>query len=274
MGDDPGQFASVMNQQIKALINETEELVHIYNQRISHSPSLYQDYKESSLVRRRGALIDRRELRSNKTSALDSNVRSYILKVYRHMTIMTGTALAGTIGATYLVASIPSLPIWAFFLSILSLLGYLFSSHKHFFSISMALFNGMLLSVIVAAATAVSATAVPIAVGGTALIFFGFTAAAFFAPSESFLKYGGILISVLLATTFLAVISLFFAIPAMNMAISAMFIMIFSLFIGYDTQKMIKNAKSGANDYVGDAVSLFLDILRIFQELLLLRTGK
>jgi len=43
---------------------------------------------------------------------------------------------------------------------------------------------------------------------------------------------------------------------------------VFSLFIAYDTQRMIESARSGIADPISDALSLFLNLLNIFIRLL------
>ena len=259
------EFLSVLTDQLDGFVNETDAFFEIYNNLTNQSSGYLASHHYSSdslSLSEKVTSLDKKGFNS-----IDSRIRNHLLRVYRHLTLMSATALAGAITFYLSAGVILTIPI-AMVLSLISLFGYLFSTHKMFFSLSMSFFDGIFLGAFVAASSLISTTAAPIALAGTVLIFLVFTMAAVFAPSEAFLKYGGTLFSILIGAILASIVNLFFASARITAVLSPIFLVIFSIFVGFDTQKMIQRAKLGYTDYINDAVNLYYDLSNIFVELL------
>lgn len=102
----------------------------------------------------------------------------------------------------------------------------------------------------------------------TGAIFAGMTAVALLAPRGKLLALGGPLFGMLLGMIAISLFSMFYPTAFAHSILLYGGLLIFSLFISYDTQSMIERARCGNTDHVGDATSLFLNILNIFTRLL------
>jgi len=112
---------------------------------------------------------------------------------------------------------------------------------------------------------------------GTSAIFGGFSLAALRAKRRQFLTYGGPLIGCLfmvfgcsLAGILLPLIGV--TSPAILGALYNVNLygglVLFSIFISYDTQRMIEDYRAGDTDHVSPALSMFLNVINIFIRLL------
>jgi FtsH-binding integral membrane protein len=249
--------------QLSILKNETIVLMKLYNQ------SIIQTYNTSDVR-------DSYQYRSTNVTSLaardtnptlDPAVRDHLHKVYRHLLIMIATAGAGV--ASISLGLAPVAPLLISLLFLLSAIGFSFTSHKLVFSLSTAFFSGLMVGILTLAPAILAA--IPLALAGTAAIFLTFTVTALIAPSDAFLKWGGTLASVLLATILVSLFSIFFPVlvtSAFGTAITWISLVLFSVFVGYDTQKMIEKAKFGFTDYISDAYSLFLDFFNILMQIM------
>jgi len=143
---------------------------------------------------------------------------------------------------------------------------------------------GALLGMGIGPLVAMSAPGVVFAAAlGTSAIFAGFTIAALRAKRKSMLMLGGVLGGSLLMLIACAVASLVLPLvgvtsPAILGALHSINLYfglgIFSLFIAYDTQRMIEDFKAGDTDHVSPALSLFMNIINIFIRLLQIFSGR
>jgi len=112
---------------------------------------------------------------------------------------------------------------------------------------------------------------------GTSAIFGGFTLAALRAKRKAMLMLGGPLLGGLLLVLACSLAGLL--LPFLGVTSPAILgalyninlyggLAIFSLFISYDTQRMIEAYKSGDTDHVTPALSMFLNLINIFVRLL------
>jgi protein lifeguard len=107
------------------------------------------------------------------------------------------------------------------------------------------------------------------AIGLTAAIVFGLAVYAS-STKEDFTMKGGMFASALMALTIGSLISIFYRGEFFNLLLSVGFAGIFSCYLVYDLQ-MIMGSKSlsiSAEEYIFAALSLYVDIIRIFMELL------
>jgi len=104
------------------------------------------------------------------------------------------------------------------------------------------------------------------ALGGTGVIFFTLSAYVLL-TRKNFNAIGGFLFVGLIVAIVAVIANLFLKIPGLQLAISAALVLIFSGFILYDTSRIINN---GERNYIMATIALYLDIVNLFQNLLLL----
>jgi len=141
---------------------------------------------------------------------------------------------------------------------------------------SFAALEGLTFAPMIAQVMAVNPGAIAMALLGTGAIFAGFTAMSLVAKRGAMLKFGGPLIGSLLAIIVLQIAGWFFpalAPIAFNISLYGG-LGIFSLFIAWDTQRMIESAQEGKKDVVGDSLSMFLNVINIFIRLLSIFTRR
>ncbi len=102
------------------------------------------------------------------------------------------------------------------------------------------------------------------AMGATALIFFSLSAYVL-TTKKNFSFMGGFLMVGLIVALVAILANLFLQIPAMHLAINAVVVLLMSGFILYDTSNIIHG---GETNYLRATVSLYLNILNIFTNLL------
>jgi len=102
------------------------------------------------------------------------------------------------------------------------------------------------------------------AAGGTGAIFLGLSGYVL-TSRKDFSFLGGFLFIGLIVGILGGIGAAIFQIPSLQLAISAMMILLMSGFILYDTSRIIRG---GETNYVMATISLFLDILILFQHLL------
>ena len=102
------------------------------------------------------------------------------------------------------------------------------------------------------------------AAGGTGVIFLGLSGYVM-TSKKDFSFMGGFLFVGLIVAVLGMVGALIFSIPSVFLAISAMMVLLMSGFILYDTSRIIHG---GETNYVMATISLFLDIIILFQHLL------
>jgi len=207
--------------------------------------------------------------------AITPEVRDHLSKVYRLMTVGLGLTGVGSL----LGMVIPGLSMIGLIGSLAAIVGIIFVNRENitlrknlFYAIG--LFEGMFIAPLLA----VSAPGVILAAAvGTAAIFGGFTLAALKSKRSTTLMLAGPLLGglfLVFAAGLLHLLLPLFGVtnPAILAALYNINIYVglglFSLFITYDTKRMIENAKEGVADVVSDALNMFLNIINIFIRLL------
>lgn len=102
------------------------------------------------------------------------------------------------------------------------------------------------------------------AMGGTAIVTFALSAYAVTTKKDFSFLGGFIMVGMIIALVAI-VANLFFAIPALSLAISAGVVLLMSLFILYDTSRIVNG---GETNYIRATVGLYLSIYNIFVHLL------
>jgi modulator of FtsH protease len=104
------------------------------------------------------------------------------------------------------------------------------------------------------------------ALGGTGLTFF--ISSAYLLTTKKELSHWGKFLMIGLVVCIVAgLANFFFKMPAMQLAISTIMVFISTMLMMYDTSRIIHN---GEDNYIMATVSLYLDILMLFQNLLIL----
>ena len=107
------------------------------------------------------------------------------------------------------------------------------------------------------------------ALGGTGLIFFGLSGYVLTTRKDFSFMRGFLFVGLLVAIVAM-VLGIFVKIPGLQLAISAALVIIFSGYILYDTSRIINN---GERNYLLATIALYLDIVNLFQNLLILLGG-
>lgn len=102
------------------------------------------------------------------------------------------------------------------------------------------------------------------ALGGTAIVTFSLSAYAV-TTKKDFSFLGGFIMIGMIVALVAIVANLFFSIPALSLAISAGVVLLMSLFILFDTSRIVNG---GETNYIRATVSLYLSIYNIFIHLL------
>ncbi|MHA7878243.1 MAG: Bax inhibitor-1/YccA family protein [Saccharospirillum sp.] len=102
------------------------------------------------------------------------------------------------------------------------------------------------------------------ALGGTAVVTFSLSAYAV-TTKKDFSFLGGFIMIGMIVALVAIVANLFFSIPALSLAISAGVVLLMSLFILFDTSRIVNG---GETNYIRATVSLYLSIYNIFVHLL------
>lgn len=103
-----------------------------------------------------------------------------------------------------------------------------------------------------------------LAFGGTAAIFVSLAAYATVTKTD-YSGMGKYLFIALIALVVAGIANIFLGLPVLAAALSAIAIVIFSLYIVYDVQQIVNG---GETSYISATLSLYLDIINIFQSLL------
>lgn len=214
-------------------------------------------------------------------SVLTADVGQYLAKVYGTLGLTVGSAAAATVIGSMTSLGFafgPSSPMFYSIGAIIPIMAVSFSSPSAgpwrmaalqtsavMMGLGMAPFIGMI--------AAVNPAIVATALGGTGAIFGGFTLMALKARRRSALMLGGPLLGGMLGIMVLQLAPFVFdmspgALKALHSVYTYGGLGLFSLFIAYDTQRMIENARAGQKDVVGDALNMFLNLRGVFVMLL------
>ena len=107
------------------------------------------------------------------------------------------------------------------------------------------------------------------ALGGTGIIFFALSGYVLMTRKD-FSFMGGFLMVGLIVGLVAILANFFLKIPGFQLAISAVLVLVFSGMILYDTSRIINN---GERNYIMATIALYLDIVNLFQNLLILLGG-
>eukprot|EP01128_Nolandella_sp_AFSM9_P002617 TRINITY_DN12996_c0_g1_i1.p1 TRINITY_DN12996_c0_g1~~TRINITY_DN12996_c0_g1_i1.p1 ORF type:complete len:348 (+),score=93.41 TRINITY_DN12996_c0_g1_i1:80-1045(+) len=216
----------------------------------------------------------------SQEAAITPGVRKHLTKVYGTMMAGMGFAAVGAAGG--MVA--PGLAVVGMIGSLVGVLGVAFTD-KSKVTLRQNLFLGTagLMGLSLGPLLAASAPGVIFSAAlGTTAIFGGFTLAALRAKRKAMLMMGGPLLGGLLLVLFAGLGGMLLPfLGVTNPAVLAALyninlyggLAIFSLFISYDTQRMIEDYKNGDTDHVSPALSMFLNLINIFIRLLQIFRG-
>eukprot|EP00662_Eupelagonemidae_sp_cell21_P006698 gene6698-50812_t len=119
-------------------------------------------------------------------------------------------------------------------------------------------------------AARIDPTLILAAAGLTCMIFTCFTLAARYAKRRSYLYLGGFLGSCILGLIACSFLQIFFHWKVLHAMQLYGGLVVFSLYVVYDTQKMIEKAHMGVRDHLIDSLELFIDLMAIFRRVLII----
>eukprot|EP01120_Amphizonella_sp_Union-15-10_P001782 TRINITY_DN11927_c0_g1_i1.p1 TRINITY_DN11927_c0_g1~~TRINITY_DN11927_c0_g1_i1.p1 ORF type:complete len:335 (-),score=50.01 TRINITY_DN11927_c0_g1_i1:45-1049(-) len=218
------------------------------------------------------------EITGRQADAITPAVQRHLIRVY---SLLGATSLASAVGVGL---SLTVLPVTApvFFTALVFQIGGIVAisftnpertTLRTSLLVAIGLTSGMTLAPLIAMAIAVNPVIIMNAALGTLGIFAGFTATALLSKRRGLLMLGGPLLGGVIAVLVLGLLTMilpYFGI-ASPQVLSALYniylwlgLGVFSLFIAYDTQRMIESARAGLMDHVSDALGMFLNVLNVF----------
>ena len=217
--------------------------------------------------------------------ALSTGVVEHMRKVYATLAAGIGIAAGGSLFAmatplATMPAIIPGLA------AIVPLLGLMYTSkHTHSFALRAGLYaaftglSGVALAPLLLLALKVSPAIVPQALILTTALFGSMTALSLLAPRGAMLRWGVplgggviVLMGAGIASMFVPVTSAWY--PLLHGVQMYGGLTLFTLYVAYDTQKMIDEYEMGEDDHLKHAVDLFIDFKHIFMRILILLMGR
>eukprot|EP01062_Namystynia_karyoxenos_P008769 TRINITY_DN13099_c0_g1_i1.p1 TRINITY_DN13099_c0_g1~~TRINITY_DN13099_c0_g1_i1.p1 ORF type:complete len:307 (+),score=121.50 TRINITY_DN13099_c0_g1_i1:139-921(+) len=210
--------------------------------------------------------------RAPMVSGIEGEVRAYLQHVYL---LLTGLCTLAAVGC-FLQIQLRVHPLVTGLLSI-GLFFYVYCTRDQGMTKErigafggFGLCTGVSLGPLIQLALFVNAKLILVALGLTAGVFLCFTMAARYAKRRSFLYLGGLLGSCIMGLLVCALLQIFFNWPILRSAQLYGGLVVFSLYVTYDTQKMIEKAHLGARDHLFDALELFIDLVAIFRRILII----
>ena len=228
---------------------------------------------------------EREERTGTQWDALSSGTVDHMRKVYG--TLATGIGIAAGASlftmATPLVGIHPLIPGIASMVPLMGL--YYTSKHTHSMMFRTGLYaaftglSGVAMAPLLKFALAVSPAVVPQALLITTAMFGTMTALSLLAKPGATLRWGVPLAGGMLVLMGAGVASMFVPItsawyPLLHNVYLYGGLGLFTLYIAYDTQKMIDEYEMGEDDHLKHAVDLFLDFKMVFSRVLILLMGR
>jgi len=207
-----------------------------------------------------------------KTSALNQTVRHHLTQVYSTLAVALLTAAAGSIieittGFFYGILSIVALfglIIW------FALTNPADIKKRMGIFLGIAFTQGVLIAPLIQHTLHIDPAIVSTALLGTTVVFACFSGAALMAERRSYLYLGGLLSSGLSTLVLLSFLNLFFrSLFVFNIQLY-LGLVVFCGFVVFDTQLIVEKANLGDKDFVGHALELFIDFVKIFVRLLII----
>merc|ERR1712115_705676 len=115
---------------------------------------------------------------------------------------------------------------------------------------------------------------VPTAFMVTSVIFACFSGATLVAPDGKYLYLGGTLLSGLSTLMWLGFLNIFFRSQLLFQAHIWIGLAVCCGFIMFDTQLIIRKARSGDRDFIAHSLDLFIDFVQVFRKVLILLMQK
>mmetsp|Transcript_52431 Transcript_52431/g.161420 ORF Transcript_52431/g.161420 Transcript_52431/m.161420 type:complete len:272 (-) Transcript_52431:67-882(-) len=200
-------------------------------------------------------------------AALTPQVRQHMLRVYNLLALGVGSAGVGS-AAMMLTPLGKMIPYWLPMVGGFVPLLWLMWAPPASVQARLALFFAFTTLEGMTLAPLIKATMLKGVLGSalvlTAAIFVGFSAAALAAPRASMLALQGPLFGMLIGMVAISILNIFYPTAFAHSIVLYGGLAIFSLFVAVDTQAMIERASCGANDHVGDALQMFLNVVNIF----------
>jgi len=282
----PGRFQNLKKKRVEVLEREPEAPQQSVfgsqqqqaQQGFSQAPSAssmpsYMDQKE------------REQQQGTQWDALTHGAVAHMRKVYG--TLATGIGIAAGASlftmATPLVAVHPLIPSLAAVVPLMGL--YYTNKHTHSETMRVGLFaaftglSGVAMAPLLKFALAVSPMVVPQALLITTGLFGTMTALSMFAKPGATLRWGvplagGMVVLMMtgLGAMFVPVTSAWY--PLLHSVQLYGGLGLFTLYIAYDTQKMIDEYEMGEDDHLKHAADLFIDFKVVFSRVLMLLMGR
>lgn len=211
-----------------------------------------------------------------KTSKISDHAQKHLSKVYSTLLMMVLSALVGAYVCMAMVGEImPAVGLAAGLggMVVMFALACTRKSNKNLrFALLMGfgVLEGFSLSPLLQIAVEVDERIIATAFLGTATIFLCFSLAALTSKRRSFLYLGGILGSTLSMLCLAGLVNLFFR---STFLFTIELYVGLAMFIGYvlfDTQMIIESAENGNDDFIWDAMKLFIDLVGIFVRILII----
>jgi len=207
-----------------------------------------------------------------KTTALNQTVRQHLTKVYSTLAIALFAAAAGSVieiatgwfSGFFSFVALFGLVIWFAITEPANV------PKRLSLMLAIAFTNGINIAPLIGHTLHVNPAVVSTALLGTTLVFGCFSGAALLAERRSYLYLGGMLSSGVSLLVTLSFLNIFFhSLFVFNIQLY-LGLVVFCGFVVFDTQLIVERAALGDKDFVGHALELFIDFIKIFVRLLII----
>jgi len=213
-------------------------------------------------------------------TTFSSHVRTYISSVYSLLGFLFLTFISGIVIGIHGSFSPDVLVSLSFFGSILTILAMGFTTGSRTpHALIVSLLMGFICAPTIEVALYIDETAVLISVIASIIMFFSISVCAHTMPIQNMFYVGSMLFSFLNMSLFIGFVGIFIEAEIYHLLHIWLSLIMFLMFVLYDTQLMVERANANANarsgykqDYVFDALNLFLDFVNVFIRVLALIT--
>eukprot|EP00041_Stephanoeca_diplocostata_P034705 m.1197107 g.1197107 ORF g.1197107 m.1197107 type:complete len:379 (+) comp24565_c0_seq7:167-1303(+) len=226
--------------------------------------------------------LEERIERSQLKTLEDKETQRYVAKVFQTAGSTIGVATATSVASISLgVMVTPWIPALASIVPLFMFYNTTEATNPTYRKALVGTFtalSGFSLAPLLSYAVHVNPMLVPMALGGTTLIFLGASGAALLAPRASMLRFGTLLgggAMVLMGASLFGIGQY-----AMTGAVSPMLFSftlygglgLMTCFVAYDTHNIIEEYKAGSRDYLRHSLDVFINFMGIFRRLLYILT--
>lgn len=210
-----------------------------------------------------------------KDSLFTPGVQKYIFNVYNTLSLLFAGFIGGNIFGIYTSMNGMITTIIPFLVSVILVIMMSIFNNKTPYAVGVSVCIGLISSSLIETVMIIDRSILIISSLITLVIFSSISIVGYFTPIKNIFYAGSFLITWINMTILFRIFSILFPIETVVLVELYSGILMFMIFILYDTQFMVERAFRNdvcgnicKNDYVFDALYLFLDVINIFMRIL------